>query len=76
MLEYKIDIVQALRDRGYNPARIRREHLLSEDTMTRLRTKNTKISTDTIGLICSMLRCQPNDILVNNITDEEKLKLF
>lgn len=76
MLRYCIDVLEELKKKGYTTTRIRREKILSESTLTRLREGKTSISCDSIGVICSMLRCQPSDILENVITDEEKLKLF
>lgn len=76
MLKYKIDVLQELKTAGYTTTRIRKEKILSESTLTRLREGKTTISCDSIGVICSMLRCQPGDVLENVITDEEKIKLF
>lgn len=76
MLQYKINVLGELKKNGYNTGRIRKEKLLSESTLQRLRKNNTGISCDSIGIICSMLRCQPDYIFENIITDEEKIKLF
>lgn len=76
MIQYKIDVLEKLKECGYSTTRIRREHLISEATLTRLRERNTNISCNTLGTLCSMLRCQPGDILENFVSDEEKLKLF
>lgn len=76
MLKYKINVLEELKKKGYNTTRLRREKILGESTLTRLREQKTSISCDSIGIICSMLRCQPSEILENVITDEEKLKLF
>lgn len=76
MLKYNIDVLEALKKAGYTTTKIRKNKILSESTLTRLRAKQTSISCDSIGTICSMLRCQPSDILINEITDEEKIKLF
>lgn len=76
MLRYKINVLEELKKKGYTTTRLRREKILGESTLTRLREQKTSISCDSIGIICSMLRCQPSEILENVITDEEKLKLF
>lgn len=76
MLKYRINVLEELKKKGYNTTRLRREKILGESTLTRLREGKTSISCDSIGVICSMLRCQPGDVLENEITDEEKLKLF
>lgn len=76
MLKYRINVLDELKKKGYNTTRLRREKILGESTLTRLREGKTSISCDSIGVICSMLRCQPGDVLENEITDEEKVKLF
>lgn len=75
MLCYKIDIIQALRLKGFTSARIRKEKLLSESTLQKLR-NDIMISTDNLGRICSMLRCDIGDIIENIPTDEEKIKYY
>lgn len=74
MLHYKIDVLEALKEKGYNTTRIRKEKILSESTIQRLREKKTSVSCDSIGTICSVLGCQPDYILENTMTDEEKNK--
>lgn len=61
-LQYKFDIVQALKDKGYNTNRIRKEKLLSESTMTKLR-RGEPVSWENIETICKLLECQPGDII-------------
>ena len=61
-LQYKFDIVQALKDKGYNTNRIRKEKLLSESTMTKLR-RGEPVSWENIETICKLLERQPGDII-------------
>ena len=61
-VKYKIDILPALKEAGYNTTRLRREKILSESTIQALRT-NKMVSIENISRICSMLECQPGDIL-------------
>lgn len=76
MIKYKIDVLEELKKRGYTTTIIRKKKILAESTLTRLREGKTSISCDSIGVICSMLRCQPSDIIYNAISDAEKIKLF
>ncbi len=69
-INYKIDIVEALKAVGYYPQKIRKERLLSESTMTKLRRRES-ISWDNIDTICKLLNCQPGDIL--EYTDEAEI---
>ena len=76
MIEYKTNVLEALKENGYSTAYIRKKKILGESTIQKLRTYNTDISIKNLALICSMLRCQPSDILKNVITNDEKIRLF
>ena len=75
MIVYKIDILKALAEKGYNTTKLRREKLISEGTIQRIR-KGESLSTNTLNDICIMLRCQPNDIIEIVATDAEKIRFF
>ena len=64
MLQYKIDILQALKDQGINTTKIRKEKLLTEATLTAIRAKKP-IHWTTLEKICDLLNCQPSDIIEN-----------
>ncbi len=61
-LRYKIDVVTALKDAGFTTYRLRNEKLLGEATMTKLR-KGELVSWNNIDTICSLLNCQPGDLI-------------
>ena len=61
-LKYKIDVLRALKQNGYNTTKIRREQLLSESTLQKLR-EGESISWKNIESICNHLNCQPGDIM-------------
>lgn len=63
-LIYKIDVLQALKDKGYNTNRLRKEKILAESTIQKLR-DGKPISWANIAQICDLLRCQPNCFLEN-----------
>ena len=75
MIQYKIDIMKSLAERGFTANRMRREKILSESTMQNLR-RAGNITIETLNIICIILRCQPSDILEIVPTDEEKIKYF
>lgn len=52
MIVYK-DILQKLKDAGYNQARLRKEKLLSESTMQRIR-DGESITIEKLGEICKL----------------------
>ncbi len=61
-LGYKIDVLQALKDKGYNTNKLRKEKLLAESTIQKLR-EGKPISWANISQICELLHCQPGDII-------------
>lgn len=61
-LQYKIDVVAALKDKGYTSYKIRQEKLLSESTIQKLRSGNG-VSWENIETLCRLLDCQPGDLL-------------
>ena len=61
-LRYKIDVVQALKDNGYNTNRLRKEKLISESVLQKLRHMEP-VSWSNIEQLCKLLQCQPADIM-------------
>ena len=63
MLRYKINILLEMKNAGYNTTRIRHEKILAESTLQRLRSGNTSINLDNLGVVCGILHCQPGDLV-------------
>lgn len=61
-LRYKIDVLEALKQNGYSTYRIRKEKLLSESTVQKLR-EGSPISWENIETLCGLLQCQPGSII-------------
>lgn len=61
-LQYRIDILQALKDKGYNTNRLRKEKLISESVLQKLR-HSEPVSWSNIEQLCKLLECQPADIM-------------
>lgn len=61
-ITYKLDILAALKEAGYNTNRLRKEKLLSEGVIQALR-ESKYISLQNISKICELLNCQPGDLL-------------
>lgn len=55
-------IMQKLSENGYSSYRLRKEGILSEGTLTRIR-NGEGITTDTLDTLCRLCRCQPGDLL-------------
>jgi putative transcriptional regulator len=56
------DILQLLAAHGYSSYRIRKEGLIPQSTLTRIRAGGP-INTDTLDTICRLCECQPGDLL-------------
>lgn len=63
MIVFKIDVLKALKEKGYNTRYLRNNKLLSENTMRDIRHKNTVGTIKSLNVICSLLNCQPNYII-------------
>ena len=61
-IKYKIDILAALKESGYNTNTLRKEKLLSEGVIQALR-ENKYISLQNVSKICELLNCQPGDLM-------------
>lgn len=59
---YKFDVIQALKDKGYNTNRLRKEKLLAEGVIQSLR-EGKAISFVNLDKLCQLLECQPGDII-------------
>ena len=61
-IKYKLDILDALKSKGFSTYRIRKDKLLAESTVQAVR-RGELVSLDNIARVCEMLNCQPGDIL-------------
>nr|DAW84094.1 MAG TPA: Cro/C1-type HTH DNA-binding domain protein [Bacteriophage sp.] len=62
MLVYKINVLESLKESGYNSTRILKEGLISQSAMQRLR-KNEMIGIKTLEKLCELLDMQPGNII-------------
>ena len=61
-LHYKIDILEALKQKGYTTYTLSQENILSQSTIQKLR-EGKGLSWENIEKLCSLLECQPSDLL-------------
>ena len=61
-LRYKIDVLNALKEKGYNTNKIRTEGLLSQSTLQKFR-NNQGVSWENLETLCKLLECQPGDLI-------------
>ncbi len=67
-LRYKIDVMAALKEKGYTSTKIREEKLLGQSYLQQIRHREL-VSWKTIDVLCKLLQCQPGDI-IEYIPDE------
>lgn len=61
-LYYKMDVLAALKDKGYNTNKIRKEKLLSQSTLQKFRNQQG-VSWENLEMLCGLLNCQPADLI-------------
>ena len=59
---YKIDVLKALKEAGYNTSRLRKDKIMGEATIQKIR-ENQLASWATIDTICTLLDCNVGDIV-------------
>ncbi len=62
MLVYKINVIETLKESGYNSTRILRENLISQSAMQKLR-KGEMVGAKTLDQLCELLDMQPGNII-------------
>jgi DNA-binding Xre family transcriptional regulator len=62
MLIYKINVLETLKESGYNSTRILKEGLISQSAMQKIR-KNEMVGIKTIEKLCELLDMQPGNII-------------
>ena len=61
-IQYKIDIMDELKNKGYSSTRIREEKLIGQSYLQQIR-HGELVSWKTIDTICSLLDCQVGDLV-------------
>lgn len=62
MIIYKINVLQALKSLGYSTYKIRKEKIFTEAQLQSIR-ENKLLTQDALNKLCTLLNCQPGDIL-------------
>ncbi len=62
-LQYKIDIKQKLKEKGYNTTTIRNAKVFGQAFLQSLNHDNMQFSAITLKRLCLILNCQPGDLL-------------
>ena len=62
MISYKIDVLTALKEKGYNTNKIRKEKIMGEAMLQKIRS-GQMVSWATFETLCELLDCQPADLI-------------
>lgn len=70
-IKYKIDILEALKEKGFTSYRIRKEKIFGQKTLQDFRNGNVVLSADCLEKLCSIFNCQIGD-LIEYVSDDNK----
>ena len=62
MLVYKIDVLESLKEAGYNTTRLRKERLLNESAIQYIR-EGKPVGAKALDILCNLLDMQPGNII-------------
>ena len=61
-LKYRVDLLEQLKEKGTTTYSLRKDNILSQSTIQRLR-EGKGVSWDNLERLCSLLDCQPGDLI-------------
>ena len=67
-LRFKVKVLDVLKEKGFSTYILRKEKLLSESTIQKLRA-GEGVSWENIETLCRLLECQPSDFM-EYVTDD------
>ena len=62
MIQYKINVLDALKAAGYSSYKLRQEKILGESMLQKIR-RGEMMSWEALSRVCALLDCQPGDLL-------------
>lgn len=62
--KWKVDVLQKLKDAGYNTNRIKKEKLIHDAMLQKIR-NGEMVSWATLDTICNLLGCQISDLIAH-----------
>ena len=65
---YKIDVLKELKEKGYNTSRLRKDKLMGEATIQKIR-ENQLVSWANLDTICTLLNCNVGDVVEHHKED-------
>lgn len=61
-IKYKIDVLAALKEKGYSSYKLRQNKIFGERTIQKIRDGEI-VTADNIAKLCELLHCQVGDLL-------------
>ena len=61
-IKYKINVLQALKNKGFSTYKLRKDKIFGEATIQKFR-NGEMVSYENINTLCKVLNCQPGDIM-------------
>ena len=71
-IQYKIDVLLALKEKGFSAYKLRQQKLFGERTIQKIRNGEI-VTAENLALICKLLNCQPGDIM--EYVEEENINV-
>ena len=72
MIQYKINVADALKRVGFNTYKAKTSGLLSQDTLKKLKNEDTTVSLKSINSLCVILDMELKDVIYFTMSEEEK----
>ena len=63
MIRYKIDVLEYLKQCGYNQHKILTEKLFSSETLTKIRHGETVVNLNLLNILCKLTGLEVSDII-------------
>lgn len=61
-IRYKVDVMAALKEKGYSSTKIREDKLIGQAYLQQIR-HGELVSWKTFNTLCTLLDCQPGDLI-------------
>ena len=61
-MKYKVDVIATMKEAGYNTNRIRKEKIMGESMLQKIRS-GQMVSWATLETLWDLLHCQPGDLI-------------
>ena len=63
MLRYKVNILNELKKAGYSSYRLRKEKILGEGTLQKMRSGDTTLTLESLDRVCEIFQCHLSDLV-------------